>query len=171
MTYKEADEYGATDSFTIITITSAILKFKSFDSSTIFKWLNYFLSQLKKRSTYVVAIRAFSKEVAEGETDTYLELKKGDLITLDQPGETLQSSNSMWGIGSAGDKKGYFPVESVIVLPCMTPPRKEIIDIYAKDGAKQAIQHKSQYNTLQRQRMHTLKKFAENNFRPNIEWV
>lgn len=64
---------------------------------------------------------------------------------------------------------GYFPVDSVIVLPCMMPPRNEIIDIYAKDGAKQAIQRKGQYNTLQRQKMHTLKKFAENYFRPNIE--
>lgn len=169
MTFKEAEEFGATDNFTIITITSEILKFKSFDSLTIFKWLNYFLNQLKSRSTYVVAIRSFSKEMAEGETETYLELEKGDLITLDQPGKTLLSLNSIWGVGNAGEKKGYFPIDCVIVLPCMMPPRKEIIEIYAKDGAKQAVQHKSKYNTLQRQKMHTLRKFAENNFRPNTE--
>lgn len=88
---------------------------------------------------------------------------------MDQPGQTLQATNSMWGIGSSDDKKGYFPVDSVIILPCMMPPRKEIIEIYARDGAKQVSQRKSQYNTLQRQRMYTLKKFAANHFRPNIE--
>ena len=118
----------------------------------------------------MVAIQSFSKEEVEGETENYLKLKKGDLITLEQSGEKLTSSNSMWGIGSDADsKKGYFPIDSVIILPCMVPPRKEIIDIYAKDGAKHAVQRRSQYNTLQRQRMHTLKKFAESNFRPNIE--
>lgn len=81
----------------------------------------------------------------------------------------MQTSNSIWGIGSANEKKGYFPIDSVIVLPSIMPPRKEIIEIYAKDGAKQATQRKSQYNTLQRQKMHSLKRFAENYFRPNIE--
>lgn len=66
------------------------------------------MNQLKKRSTYAVAIRSFSKEVAEGEAETYLELKRGDLITLDQPSENLQSSNSMWAIGSADGKKGFY---------------------------------------------------------------
>lgn len=117
----------------------------------------------------MVAVRSFAKEVTEGEVETYLELKKGDLIILDQPAENLQSSNSVWGIGSANDKKGYFPIDSVIVLPSIMPPQKEIIEIYAKDGAKQVTQRKGQYNTLQRQKMYNLKKFAEGNFRPNIE--
>lgn len=169
MTYKEADIFGATDSFSIITILSEILKFKSFDSSIIFKWLNYFLIQLKKKSIYVVAVRSFSKEMTEGEVETYLELKKGDLITLDHPAEILQSSNSVWGIGSANDRKGYFPIDSVIIIPAIGNLQKEIIEIYAKDGAKQVTQRKGQYNTLQRQKMYTLKKFAEIHFRPNIE--
>lgn len=81
----------------------------------------------------------------------------------------ITTSKSAWATGAVKEKKGYFPIDSVIILPCIDPPHKDVIELYAKDGHKQVAQPKSKYNTLQRQKMHTLKKFSTDNFRPNIE--
>lgn len=163
---KSSPSSDMTDILTITTVTNETLKFKSDDALTIFKWLNYLLTQLKKRSTFAVAVKNFSK----GSTDeSYLELKKGDLITLDQPGETLIASNSTWALGSLDGKKGHFPIDSAYILPCILPPKKEILSLFAKDAMKQKDRPKSVYSTLQRQKMHNLKRFADEHFRPNIE--
>ena len=166
VTLKEEDELNKTETFTLMTISNEIMKFKSVDAATIFKWLNYLLTQLKKKSIYAVAIQNFSKTLSD---ESYLNLKKGDLITLDQAGEIVMNSNSTWAMGSADEKKGYFPIDSAYILPCIMPPKQEIIDLFAKDSTRQKTLSKSLYNTIQRQKMHNLKKFAEDHFRPNIE--
>jgi myosin VIIa len=152
--------------FTITTITNEILKFQSLDSATIFKWLNYLLMQLKKRSTFAVALQKFSKTSTD---ESYLELKKGDLKTLDQTGEALMELNSTWALGSCNEQKGYFPIDSAYILPCIIPPKKEILELFVKDSVKAREKPKSNYNTIQRQKMHNLRRFASDNFRPNIE--
>jgi hypothetical protein len=144
------------------------LKFKSSDSSIIYKWLNYFLNELKNKSLYVVATKDISKTLTE-DGDDYLEVKKGDLITLDHPAEVVFSSNSTWVIGTLNIERGYFPINDVVILPCILPPRKEIIDLYARDGVKLIPAKRGLFDTAQRQKMHTLKKYAEDHFRPNIE--
>ena len=160
VTQKENDE-----AFTITTVSNEIMKFKSVDSPTIFKWLNYLLTQLKKKSTYAVAIQNFAKTAGD---ESYLTLKKGDLITLDQTGDAVMSSNTTWALGSANEQKGFFPIDSAYILPCIMPPRPEILQLFAKDSVKRS-QPKSNYSTIQRQKMHTLRKFASDHFRPNIE--
>lgn len=163
---KESGDGNINDTFTITTVTNEILKFVSADAPTVHKWLNYLLTQLKKRSTFAVAIQKFSKTASD---ETYLELNKGDLITLDQTGETIIASNSQYALGSCHEKKGYFPIDSAYILPCILPPKKEILDLFVKDAAKQRVQPRSAYSTLQRQKMYNLRKFAADNFRPNIE--
>ncbi|CRL00551.1 CLUMA_CG013811, isoform B [Clunio marinus] len=165
VTHKEGIS-DKSESFTITTVANEILKFVSIDAATIFKWLNYLLTQLKKRSTFAVAIENFTKT---SEDETYLELKKGDLVTLDQSGEKLLASNLTWASGSSKDKKGFFPIDSVYILPCIMPPKREILELFMKDKMKDRKQPKSVYNTLQRQKMYNLKKFAVDHFRPNIE--
>ncbi|KAL7044735.1 hypothetical protein ACKWTF_002035 [Chironomus riparius] len=169
VTYKENEETNANATFTLITIASEILKFKSHDSFIIFKWINFLLNHLKKKSTYAVAIRSFVKELTDENVEDYLELKRGDLVMLEQTGETISNSTSMWTTGKVKDKKGYFPIDSIMILPCIEPPNKEVIALYARDGHKKVAEPRSKYNTLQRQKMHTLKFFAEQHFRPNIE--
>lgn len=166
VSHKESGEFGIDDTFTITTVSNEILKFKSVDAPTIFKWLNYLLTQLKKRSTFAVAIQNFSKTSTD---ESYLELKKGDLITLDQTGEAVMGLNSTWALGSSREKKGFFPIDSAYILPCIIPPKKEILNLFAKDSMKPKAQPKSNYNTIQRQKMHNLRKYAGDHFRPNIE--
>lgn len=128
--------------------------------------MNYLLTQLKKRSTFAVAIQKFSKSSSD---ESYLELKKGDLITLETPGEALMNSNSTWALGSCNEQKGFFPIDSAYILPCIVPPKKEILELFVRDSVKQRMQPKSAYNTIQRQKMYNLKKYAADNFRSNIE--
>lgn len=90
MTYKENEDVNNNATFTLITISSEILKFKSHDSFIIFKWISFLLNHLKKKSTYAVAIRNFAKESTGENDDDYLELKKGDLIILEQTGKLIQ---------------------------------------------------------------------------------
>lgn len=160
-----SDDSTTGDMFTITTVANEILKFKSLEAPTIFKWLNYLLTQLKKRSTYAVAIQNFSKASSD---ESYLNLKKGDLITLDQPGEAVMALNSTWALGSSNEEKGYFPIDSAYILPCIMPPKKDVLSLFTKDAVKKA-QPKSNYSTIQRQKMHNLRKYAGDNFRPNIE--
>ena len=165
VTKKESGDSDTSDLFTITLVTNETLKFKSVDAPTIFKWLNYLLTQLKKRSTYAVAIQKFSKTSTD---ETYLELQRGDLITMEQPGEVLMEMNSTWALGSADGKKGFFPIDSAYILPCILPPKKEILEMFVKEKMNRS-QPKSAYNTIQRQKMYNLKKFAGDHFRPNIE--
>lgn len=154
------------ETLTITTVSNEIMKFQSIDAPTIFKWLNYLLTQLKKKSTFAVAIQNFSKTSSE---ETYLQLKKGDLIFLDQTGEAVMALNSTWALGSSDEKKGYFPIDSAYILPCIMPPKKEVLSLFTKDAVKHRSLSKSAYNTVQRQKMHNLRKYAGDHFRPNIE--
>lgn len=168
VSHKESLESNIGEMLTITTVSNEIMKFQSLDAATIFKWLNYLLTQLKKRSTFAVAIQNFSKASSDI-TESYLQLKKGDLITLDQTGEVVMGLNSTWALGSSDEKKGYFPIDSAYILPCIMPPKKEILSLFAKDSVKHRSLPKSAYNTIQRQKMHNLRKYAEDHFRPNIE--
>lgn len=156
---------------TIQTITEEILNFKSLDIPIIFKWLNYLLTQLKKRSIYAVTLHRFSKTDGEDSEEKYLELKRGDLITLEQNGDAQMKSNSIWALGTIGESKGFFPIENVYVLPCVMPPKKNILELFTKDIIKEKKHTKAQYNTIQRKKMSNLKNFAAEYFRPNIEQV
>lgn len=162
MSQREED---VPQTFTITTVANEILKFQSIDSPTIFKWLNYLLTQLKKKSMHAVAIQNFSKTASD---ETYLSLKKGDLISLDQTGEVISNLNSTWALGSANGQKGYFPIDSAYILPCIMPPKAEVLQLFAKDSMKRA-QPKSNYSTIQRQKMYNLRKYAGDHFRPNLE--
>lgn len=166
VSHKETVDSSIMETLTITTVSNEIMKFQSIDALTIFKWLNYLLTQLKKKSTYAVAIQNFSKTSSD---ETYLQLKKGDLITLDQTGEAVMALNSTWALGSSDEKKGYFPIDSAYILPCIMPPKKEVLSLFTKDSVKHRSLSKSAYNTVQRQKMHNLRKYAGDHFRPNIE--
>lgn len=84
-------------------------------------------------------------------------------------GEIVMSPQSTWCRGECNGKIGEFPTDVVYVLPALSPPRKRIVKLF-KDGAVQPRKHAApNYNTLQRQKMHTLRKYANENFRAHIE--
>lgn len=104
-------------------------------------------------------------------SDSYLKLTKGDLITFESGtnGEIVMSPQSTWCRGECNGKIGEFPTDVVYVLPSLSPPRKKIVKLF-KDGAVQPRKHTApNYNTMQRKKMHNLRKYANENFRAHIE--
>lgn len=123
---------------------------------------------MQKNSVYAVAVRDF---VHPEKLDDFLKLTKGDLISLDQGynGEIVLHAETIWARGEINGQIGEFPTEAVYILPTISPPSQDILQHFAQ-GAVKPIKHAApKYNTLQRQRMHTLRRYANEHFRSNIE--
>lgn len=130
--------------------------------------VNYILQTIKKNSIYVVSVQDYKHPE---NVDSYLKLSKGDLITLEDGtnGEIVMSPETTWCRGECNGQTGEFPTDVVYVLPAITPPEKKIVKLF-KDGAVKPRKHAApNYNTMQRLKMHTLRKYAAENFRSHIE--
>lgn len=103
--------------------------------------------------------------------DAYLPLRKGDLITLEPgySGDVLLHPETIWARGECDGRHGEFPTDTVYVLPCIQRPPDDVLRWFAV-GAVTARKHAApNYNTLQRQRMHTLRRYAAEHFRENAD--
>lgn len=160
--YNEDEERENVGTVTIKTIQGEEFVFQSVDASEMSSLLIYLIDGLKRRSIYVVA-----QIDSQGYSDasSFLQYKKGDLITLlqDCTGETL--TNTTWGHGICNGQEGLFPTEQVYILPSMTMPSNNVLESFRKSKINNEKKHTSKYNTIQRKRMHTLEKFAKEHFR------
>lgn len=75
-----------------------------------------------------------------------------------------------WLPGICNDEFGEFPVEAVCVLATLAKPSENLLQIYKKSAKNfhNSNLKSVKYTTIQRQRMHTLRKFAEDHFRDEI---
>ncbi|CAK1603416.1 unnamed protein product [Parnassius mnemosyne] len=160
-------EYDNVGRITVKTIQQEEFIFQSVDARELSSLVIYLIDGLKRRSTYVVA-----QTDSQGYSDaaSFLQYKKGDLITLldDCTGETLM--NSTWGHGACNGQEGLFPTEQVYILPTLSLPTDEILEIFKKGTVSNEKKSLSKYTTLQRKRMHTLEKFAKEYFRENTDY-
>ncbi|XP_013181332.1 PREDICTED: myosin-VIIa-like [Papilio xuthus] len=165
--YDDDEEYDNVGRVTIRTIQQEEFIFQSVDASELSSLMIYIIDGLKRRSTYVIA-----QMDSQGYSDaaSFLQYKKGDLITLlhDCTGETLM--NSTWGHGSCNNQEGLFPTEQVYILPTLSLPSDVILDTFKKGNINTDKKPFSKYNTLQRKRMHTLENFAKEYFRENNDF-
>lgn len=139
-----------------------------YDATEAAALCNYIILTMQKNSVYAVAVRDV---VHPDNQENYLKLTKGDLISLDRGynGEVVLHAETIWARGECHGQTGEFPTEAVYILPAITPPSEEILQQFAQ-GAVKPIKHAApKYNTLQRQRMHTLRRYANEHFRSNIE--
>lgn len=93
------------------------------------------------------------------------------MITLESGinGELIMTPETTWTRGICNGQTGSFPTDVVYVLPTTTEPNPVDVKLF-KDGAVKSRKHATpNYNTLQRQKMYTLRKYAAENFRANIE--
>uniref|UniRef100_A0A182W6G5 Myosin motor domain-containing protein n=1 Tax=Anopheles minimus TaxID=112268 RepID=A0A182W6G5_9DIPT len=167
------EEDGETEIGTLYlgTIQGEEFSFKTFDARVVSELVNFLIDGLKKRSIYAVVVQPYKSDTAD---DTVLTLVKGDLITLGQgfTGESIMAEESTWGYGECNGKSGYFPTESIYILPTVMPPTGVVLNFYKKDNAVQSKKHAGPiYNTVQRKKMHTLQRFATDHFRPAIALV
>lgn len=150
---------------TIRTIQQEEFVFQSVDAGEMSSLIIYIIDGLKRRSAYVVAQ---SDSQGYADASSFLQFKKGDLITLlhDSTGETLM--NATWGHGACNGQEGLFPTEQVYILPTLEKPSNSVLEVFKK-GTVNNDKKPYQYNTVQRKRMHTLEKYAKEYFRENYD--
>lgn len=122
-----------TQTFSLSTVRGEEFTFQSPNAEDIRDLVVYFLEGLKKRSKYVIALQDYK---APGEGSSFLTFQKGDLIVLeeDSTGETVL--NSGWCVGRCErtQEKGDFPAETVYVLPCMSKPPSDVLQLFSVEG-------------------------------------
>uniref|UniRef100_A0A0A9Z3B2 Myosin-VIIa n=2 Tax=Lygus hesperus TaxID=30085 RepID=A0A0A9Z3B2_LYGHE len=156
-----------TQTFTLSTVRGEEFTFQSPNAEDIRDLVVYFLEGLKKRSTYVIALQDYK---SPGEGTSFLSFQKGDLILLEEEstGETVM--NSGWCIGRCErtGHKGDFPAEAVYVLPALTQPPSEILNLFNLEGAEHGRRVNSNHmnGTEPREKPHTLMEYSIDHFRP-----
>ncbi|XP_046961515.1 myosin-VIIa-like [Vanessa cardui] len=164
--YDDDKEFDKVGRITIRTIQQEEFVFQSVDASEMSALIIYLIDGLKRRSIYVI-----TQSDSQGYSDaaSFLQYKKGDLITLlqESTGETLM--NATWGHGECNGQEGLFPTEQVYILPTLSKPSPMILEVFKKGNINTNKNVHSKYNTIQRKKMHTLEKFAEEHFRENYD--
>ncbi|XP_070213118.1 myosin-VIIa-like [Littorina saxatilis] len=118
-------------SFTLATVKGDEYTFTSPNAEDIRDLVVTFLEGLKKRSKYVIAIQEYSSQ----DGPNFLTFQKGDLIVLDQQsGENVMNSGWCLGQNVRTNNKGDFPAECVYVLPTITKPPTDIVNLFLHSG-------------------------------------
>ncbi|KAK2172331.1 hypothetical protein NP493_972g00051 [Ridgeia piscesae] len=156
-------------SFTLATVKGDEYTFTSPNADDIRDLVVTFLEGLKKRSRYVIALQDYK---APSDGSSFLSFHKGDLIELDQEnGESVMNSGWCYGKCSRTGKAGDFPAECVYVLPTITRPPSEILNLFAQQSVEQAqrifatsqVAMDSQETFTEKQ--HTLEEYSYDHFR------
>ena len=67
-----------------------------------------------------------------------MSLQKGDLVILQQESSEAYSTGWCYGENDRTGKKGDFPAECVYLLPTMTKPPSEILQLFALQSMEKA---------------------------------
>lgn len=151
--------------FILHTVRKEEYVFLTLDAQNLSSLIQYVLDGLRKRSVYCVAVQDFKHEV---NAESFLAFKKGDLISLKGGlnGEKLMTTT--WGYGECNGKAGDFPTECIYIIPTLSRPPSDILTAFKKDGYivdKDKQESSPVISTLQRNKLHTLAQYAEENFR------
>jgi myosin VIIa len=166
-------------SFTIVTIKNEEYTFTSHNADDIRDLVVNFLEGLKRKSKYVITIHDFEP------TGAGLAVRRGDLITLDENSRS-NVLGSLYGRNARTGLVGEFPSDCVYVLPTVTMPPAEILQIFSlqwTDAHQQQALNERLFSGLSADggdidsgfvpdQGYTLEKYAELNFRlpPKRTW-
>lgn len=142
--------------------------FQSPDAEDLASLVNYLIDGLKEKSCFAVATQDYMTDLppANGEIQSCLPLKRGDLIHLATASSGFSLMNSSWAYGECNGVHGEFPTECVYLLPTMTRPSASIINFFKNDHTAQRNLDKRQtIRANERGQTHTLRKFAQDHFR------
>ncbi|XP_047118422.1 myosin-VIIa-like [Schistocerca piceifrons] len=155
--------YGIPQNFTLTTTQGLSFEFKSPLSAEVESVINFLLDGLKKRSKFVVATQDYIPDSGS----SFLILKRGDLLILEEEFDGDKIMNSSWGngINARTGQRGHFPTEVIYVLPAVVRPAPNIVAIFEKDPVLRMKEQQFRINTVTRQRMYVLKEFAKDHFR------
>ncbi|XP_059049839.1 myosin-VIIa [Achroia grisella] len=155
-----------TQTFSLSTVRGEEFTFQSPNAEDIRDLVVYFLEGLKKRSKFVIALQDYK---APGEGSSFLTFQKGDLIILEEDSTGESVLNNGWCIGRCERtmERGDFPAETVYVLPALTKPPPDILNLFCKEGAQHGrrIPATTFNGTETRDKPHTLLEYALDHFR------
>ncbi|KAF2351743.1 Myosin head motor domain [Trinorchestia longiramus] len=155
--------YGQT--VTITTIRGENFKFRSVNSEDIRTLILFFIEGLKKRSKFVVALQDYR---SPGDS-SLLSFKRGDLILLEDDcvGDTALSQGWCVGRCDRTNETGNFPAETVTIVPSITKPDRELVELYATEEAEKArnMIESEDSKAEPAEKLHTLERYAAENFR------
>ncbi|XP_026757270.2 myosin-VIIa isoform X2 [Galleria mellonella] len=155
-----------TQTFSLSTVRGEEFTFQSPNAEDIRDLVVYFLEGLKKRSKFVIALQDYK---APGEGSSFLTFQKGDLIILEEDSTGESVLNNGWCIGRCERtmERGDFPAETVYVLPALTKPPPDILNLFCKEGAQHGrrIPAATFNGTENRDKPHTLLEYALDHFR------
>ncbi|XP_076454167.1 myosin-VIIa-like isoform X2 [Babylonia areolata] len=153
-------------SFTLALVKGDEYTFNSPNAEDIRDLVLTFLEGLKKRSKYVIAIQDYSAR----DGPNFLSFQKGDLIILDlADGETIMNAGWCSGENARTGNKGVFPAECVYILPTITRPPDEILNLFLQsaDKAGRMVSAPSQDElSTPDEPLYTLEAYAVDHFRP-----
>lgn len=138
------DDDGQVTSFYISTIQNDEYSLSSPESEDIRDLVTGFLDGLKRRSKYAVAMQGNPNKISEG--SQFLKFDKGDLLVLEKPWGKLQKMGQAWSFGTnaATKQSGDFPMDCVYVLPALTKPPKETLDMFLQKNDLEDIKRVKQ---------------------------
>lgn len=169
---SKSDENTTIDMLVIETAQKENFTFKCYEAKDVEELVNFMITNLKKRSRYCVALDDVNPSDEVPESNQGLTLKRGDLIELENgiTGSHLLENDQKLFTGLCRNFRGEFSPKVATILACLSKPTEKILKIYQdmiESGPKKPI--RSKYNTIQRQRMYNLGKFAQEHFRSNIK--
>ncbi|XP_053177675.1 unconventional myosin-VIIa [Scomber japonicus] len=126
--------------------------------------ITMFLSGLTERSQYAVTLT----EVDSRDDPTLLSFKKGELIIVIKDNELSQERGWLKGQHEKTKKTGAVSTESILVLPTLTKPSHEIMNLLnlSPNQRKDAIKaNLKETGTMERLALATLKEFSMEYFR------
>ncbi|XP_008207626.1 myosin-VIIa [Nasonia vitripennis] len=153
---------------TISTIQREEFVFQSITAESFANLVNYIMDGLRRKSIYVVAIQDYANDE---NIETNLGFKKGDIIKLTDGCTGNDIITSQWSTGEKLGVKGKFPSECVYVLPITEKPSPQLTELFKADFTSKtsnSIKHDLIHNQ-KNDDFYTLKKFAEEHFRPSIK--
>lgn len=167
------------NSFTIITIKNDEYTFTSNNADDIRDLVINFLDGLKQKSKFVVVIQDFDP------SGPGLTIRRGDLITLEEESRP-NSTGTLTGYNERTGSTGEFPSDCVYILPTLSKPPQDILQIFAlqwTDINQQQAQNEHLFSGISAngnssngeflpEQGYTLEKYAETNFRlpPKRTW-
>lgn len=117
--------------FLLTTLRGDEFVFQSPNSGDICDLVSFFLSGLKKRSKYIIAIQDFKSDNQIGISG----FSQGDLMILDEgyTGDHVEKSGWIPATIEKTGENGDVPTECVYVLPSLTKPPAAILNLFSHD--------------------------------------
>ena len=128
-------------SFSITTVKGDVYTFNTPVGQDVCDLVLGFLEGLRRKSKFVVAMMDYEAPPEGG--DNFLSFKKGDLICLEaDDGYAVMNSGWCFGKNDRSGSEGDFPANCVYVLPAVTKPAPEVMQLFqdaSADGSEAVL--------------------------------